>query len=110
MRFLFCSIRVLTPCLVRAEQPTCRPTPAVLINQAPRDGFVPDATTAIKIAAAVWVPIYGKDVLDEKPFKATLKDGIWTVIGSLPPNAVGGVAEAHLCKSDASIVYIAHGK
>ena len=39
----------------------------------PKDGFVPDAKTAIKIAVAVWEPIYGeKEIAREKPYRARL--------------------------------------
>ena len=40
----------------------------------PSGGFVPDAATAKKIAEAVWLPIYGKKVLSEKPYQATLNN------------------------------------
>lgn len=34
----------------------------------PKDGFVPDKSTAVKIAGAVLVPVYGKEVIEsEKP-------------------------------------------
>src|SRR5262249_7899264 len=29
----------------------------------PKEGYVPDAATAIKIAEAVWIPIYGEETL-----------------------------------------------
>ncbi len=38
----------------------------------PKDGFVPDEETAIKIAEAVWHPIYGTNLNDEHPFRAQL--------------------------------------
>ena len=45
--------------------------------------YVPDEVTAIKIAEAVWLPIYGKEILEkQKPFKAVLvQDSIWCVSG-----------------------------
>ena len=50
----------------------------------PKAGFVPDAKTAIKIAEAVWVPIYGDSTIQaQRPFKAKLIDGhIWEVRAS----------------------------
>lgn len=48
----------------------------------PAKGFVPDAETASRIAEAVLIPIYGKNVVSERPFKAELKDGIWTVMST----------------------------
>ena len=50
----------------------------------PKNGFVPNKETALKIAEAVWLPIYGKSIYNEKPFKATLLNGqIWQVEGTL---------------------------
>jgi hypothetical protein len=75
----------------------------------PRQGYVPDEQTAIKIAEAVWLPIYGEDVLkDERPFRAYLKDGVWIVSGTLPTGALGGTAEARISKSTGCILRIIH--
>ena len=42
------------------------------------DGYVPNSDSAIKIAVAVWDPIYGAaQIMREKPYHATLRDGIW---------------------------------
>jgi hypothetical protein len=77
----------------------------------PPGGYVPDATTAIKIAVAVWEPIYGrKQIQSQKPFRATLRNGVWTVHGSLPPNTVGGVAEAEISKKDGRVLRVIHGE
>ena len=82
--------------------------------------MVPDAPTAIKIAEAVWLPIYGKQVLEEKPFKAELEgDSVWVVHGSLPKsynikNIVhvthGGVAHCIIRKKDGTILKVIHYK
>lgn len=80
-------------------------------NHRPAAGYFPDEETAIKIAVAVWMPIYGKDEIEkEKPYKAVLRDGIWYVSGSLPSGYVGGVAEAEIAKDDGRILRINHGK
>ena len=80
----------------------------------PPGGYVPDEVTAIKIAVAVWEPIYGADkIAGEKPFHATLRDGVWTVTGSMPsppPRMSGGVAIAEISKDDGHIIRVAHGK
>jgi hypothetical protein len=50
----------------------------------PPNGFVYDAATAIKIAEAVLVPIYGSlHIEGKKPLRATFRDGVWTVKGTL---------------------------
>jgi len=77
----------------------------------PKEGYVPDKETAIKIALAIWVPIYGKQKIEsEKPYSAILKKDIWYVSGSLSRGLVGGVAEAEISKDDGRIIRISHGK
>jgi hypothetical protein len=77
----------------------------------PKNGYVPDEQTAISIAVAVWIPIYGKEKIEgEKPYKATLKNGVWTVIGSLPEGYVGGTAEAQISQDSGCILRIIHYK
>ena len=77
----------------------------------PELGFVPNEETAIKIAVAVWEPIYGpKQIAKEKPYKAKLQNGVWVVTGSLKFGRVGGVAEIEICKSTAQVVRLSHGK
>ena len=74
-------------------------------------GFVPDELTAIRIAEAVWIPIYGrKQIEEERPFVAALSDGVWTVTGTLPKGYVGGTAIAEISKESGSILRISHGK
>ena len=77
----------------------------------PKEGLVPNEQTAIAIAVAIWIPIYGQQNIDkQKPFKAWLKDGVWHVAGNLPKNMVGGVAIAEIQKTDAKVIRVSHGK
>src|SRR6267378_1061221 len=77
----------------------------------PAKGFVPDSATAVRIAVAVWIPIYGEQlIMSEQPFVAKLTDGVWTVTGSLPPAPpgtvmVGGTAVAKISKRDGRILF-----
>jgi len=49
----------------------------------PRAGVVPDEQTAVRIAEAIWITIYGEDrVAAQKPFKTELKANIWIVSGA----------------------------
>ena len=76
---------------------------------APQGGFVPDAATAIAIAHAVTIPIYGRSQVDaEKPLRAQLKDGRWLVIGTLPPGSVGGTLVVEIGQDDGRIRYMNH--
>jgi hypothetical protein len=75
------------------------------------EGYVPDSATAIKIAEAVWIPIYGKETLsDEKPFKARLVNGVWIVDGTLPKGSRGGTAYAEISKETGCILKVTHYK
>ena len=80
-------------------------------NFKPKDGYVPDAKTAIKIAVAVWESIYGADkIAGEKPYHTQLNNGTWIVEGSLPQGWKGGVAIAEIAKDDGRILRVSHGK
>jgi NTF2 fold immunity protein len=78
----------------------------------PPNGYVPDEHTAVAIAEAVLVPIYGENLIKaERPFHATIAHGVWTVMGTLPKGYdVGGVAVLKLSKSDARILQVIHSK
>jgi hypothetical protein len=73
-------------------------------------GYVPDADTAMKIAEAVWLPIYGAAVLDKRPWRARLENDVWVVDGSLPRPMPGGVPIAKISKHTGEILRISHGK
>lgn len=79
-------------------------------NVIPKQGYVPDEETAIKIAIAVWSPIYGDEIKKQKPYKAVLENNIWHVSGTLPKNTLGGTAEAEIDKKTGQIIRISHGK
>ena len=75
--------------------------------------YVPDAPTAIAIARAVSIPIYGTKLVDyEEPFTATRRGDVWTVLGSLncPPKhiCVGGTVEVTLSAKDGRILSVIH--
>ena len=77
----------------------------------PKAGYVPDQRTAVSIAEAVLVPIYGDKVIREKtPLRATLRDGTWIVAGTLPRGYVGGVATIEINKDDGRILRVSHGQ
>jgi NTF2 fold immunity protein len=86
----------------------------------PRSGYVPDSGTAVQIAEAVLIPIYGKKQIEsERPFTATLKGDTWTVEGTLrcpdgkggtTTECDGGVAVVKISKIDARILYMMHGQ
>ena len=52
-------------------------------------------------------------VESEKPYVATLKDEVWTVVGTfhcpVAGHCVGGVALAEISKQDGAILRVIHG-
>ena len=51
----------------------------------PEAGCVPDSETAMRIAEAVWIPLYGEDLVKQQsPLQADLTASVWTVRGSSP--------------------------
>lgn len=77
----------------------------------PKNGFVPDKATAVRVAEAILVPIYGeKQVESERPFYAELSGNIWTVTGHLPQGWTGGVAEVRISKMTCRVISVSHGK
>ena len=78
----------------------------------PDKGVVPNEETAIRIAEAVWLPIYGDSIYSKQPFVAEYneKEKCWYVSGTLPENTFGGVPEIKINRMNGEILYISHGK
>ena len=82
-------------------------------NYKPKVGYVPTAAVAIKIAIAVWEPIYGTEsIAKQAPYRASLANGVWVVEGSMPAGktVVGGLAIAEIAQDDGRVLRISHGK
>lgn len=78
-------------------------------SYAPKSGMVPDETTAIRVAEAILIPIYGeKKVISERPYYARLSNGTWTVAGSIHTANFGGVAVVKISQVDARIIFVIH--
>lgn len=74
-----------------------------------KNDLVPDKKTAIKIAEAIWLPIYGDRIYNKKPFVAILQDSIWIVSGTMQSEK-GGVPFIEIQKHDAKILKVYHEK
>jgi hypothetical protein len=80
--------------------------------------FVPDSPTAVAIARAVLIPIYGPELVRaEEPLQATRQASpqgdIWVVTGTLHCNAppcLGGTGEVKLSVGDGRIIHVTHYK
>jgi len=71
---------------------------------------VPDEETAIAIAIAVWLPIFGDRVLKQEPYWANyhIVGGYWEVFAAGPPGYIGGGPEIRIRKSDGKILRVRH--
>jgi hypothetical protein len=76
----------------------------------PKNGFVPDESTAVKIGQAAAIAQYGeKTISQEMPFRARLYGDTWLVIGTLhPQGADGGTAVMKISKTDGRILFMTH--
>jgi hypothetical protein len=76
----------------------------------PTNGYVPDQKTAMQVAEAVLVSVYGEgQVKAQEPFRVSLDGNIWTVKGALP-HGPGGNAEIKLSKKDGAVLYVSHSE
>ena len=86
------------------------------VGVCPVQACVPDEKTAVRIAEAVLIPVYGeKHIKSERPFTARLEGDRWVVQGSLPKAKpgeliVGGTAMAEINKQDGRILAVYHLK
>ncbi len=78
---------------------------------------VPNAETAVTIAEAILLTIYGEQILEQRPFNCELvKDSIWVLEGFFPtakhggPVMAGGVAYIEIQKRDSKVLIVTHGK
>lgn len=70
--------------------------------------LVSDEKTAIKIAEAIWKPLYGKKINQSKPFYARMQgDSLWIVCGNMKRK--GGPYIEINC-SDAKVLRVEYGK
>ena len=80
---------------------------SVVDGPKPVRDYVPDEATAIKIAVAVWEPIYGRAIVArEGPYAATFVNGVWHVAGIRPEGSIGGTIVAEIAKTDGRILLV----
>lgn len=90
-------------------------------SETPKRNYVPDSATAVKIAEAVLIPVYGQEKIEsERPFTAKLTDNVWIVSGTVwcfdskggkvATGCIGGAAEVRISKVDGRILGMIHYK
>lgn len=76
----------------------------------PKEGYVPNKETAIRVAEILWFNVYGNKINDSRPFVAELKNGkVWVVRGTLHSQK-GGVPYIQIQKSDCKVLVMYHEK
>ncbi|MBA2935334.1 hypothetical protein HZF05_14700 [Sphingomonas sp. CGMCC 1.13654] len=77
----------------------------------PKSGVVNSEKTAVAVALAYLVPIYGEATIRrEMPLRASLGGGVWTVSGALPAGSFGGTAQIMICQRNGTVLSIIHYK
>jgi hypothetical protein len=78
---------------------------AVPQGNPPKNAYVPDSRTAVRVAEAVLVPVYGEDtVKKERPFTAKLKGDVWTVEGTMYCAGPDGKLVPGICPGGVAVV------
>ena len=65
---------------------------------------------AARMAERIFVDIYGKGVLSERPWRVTDTNGCYFVCGTLPDGFLGGVSQLKLEKADGMVWIYLHGE
>lgn len=92
-------------------QSQCTEDSVVKSSHIPARGFVPDEATAVAIAEAILVAIYGQESIDrQKPFLVGLDNDVWTIFGQRKRVLPGGVFRIQISRQDASVKSLSHGK
>ena len=76
-------------------------------DRLPEAGVVPDAVTAMRIAEAVWIPLYGEELVKQQsPLEADLSSSVWTVRGTCQSEQAANRLVAAIAQTDGRILKI----
>ena len=80
-----------------------------LQSAGPKEGYVPDKDTAIKIAEVILFRLYGeRDVTSQKPYVVTEDENIWWVCGTLKKDELGSSFTIAISRQTAAVLYLEH--
>ena len=100
-----CVRHISTPISEKSNSGTQNNSPTNLLK--PTGGYVPDETTAIAIARAVWAPVFGKDHIEaQRPITAKLQNGVWVVQGHNPVPYPDSTFVAEISQDDGRILEV----
>ena len=72
----------------------------------PKEGYVPDKETAVKIAEVLLFRLYGeKNIIVQRPYTVTEDENIWWVTGTLHTE-LGSVFKIALSRQTAAVLYL----
>jgi|SRR3954468_5147844 hypothetical protein len=76
----------------------------------PISGVVPDEQTAVKVADAIFRPVFGATEVEKwRPYHAQLdKSGFWTVYGTLPRGMKGGTPMLKINRRNGRVLEVWH--
>ena len=104
---VYLSLVLACAVIVALTPPNCYPQKKPTRPLLPTEGVLPDEATVVKVAEAVFAPVFGNDAVSKyRPYHAVLKHGIWTVYGTLQTNARGGTPMMTVQKSDGRVTEI----
>jgi len=73
----------------------------------PKEGFVPDRETAIKIAEVVLFRLLGeRTIVNQRPYIVKEDDGIWWISGTVREGEFGVAFKIGISKHTAAIVHL----
>lgn len=73
----------------------------------PPDGIVPDEVTATRLAEIIMFRHFGERATKgQRPYRVTLKDGIWYIRGTVPEEAFGEEFYIHIRQRDGCVLEI----
>jgi hypothetical protein len=77
----------------------------------PKIGVIPDEPTAVAVALAIFNPIWKKEYVDKfAPYRAQLRNNVWTVWGTLKSGSRGGTPQLRINKYDGKVLEIWHSQ
>ncbi len=95
---------------VAPGQPPAHPKlphiPSHYVVPGPKEGYVPDKETAIKIAEVVLFRLYGeKNITVQRPYVVTEDENIWWVCGTLHTE-LGSPFRIAISRQSAAVLYL----
>jgi hypothetical protein len=75
----------------------------------PKEGFVPDKETAIKIAEVVLFRLYTEpEIIWQRPYRVKLENDVWFISGTMPHDMMGSVFKIAISKQTGAVLHLEH--